>query len=109
MNSKVKNTVPWTYVVNFLVISTMKKMIDWFMKNNYRNQITQNLELKKSKEKTIEYLSNLKVIITHLIAGFLKNMLYNCCIKMIEYFFKPFRQFDDTGVHTSNLTKIRSS
>ena len=41
---KVKNTVPWTYVSNDL---NGEEIIGCFMKNNYRKQIKNNLELKK--------------------------------------------------------------
>ena len=50
-------------------------------------------------------MSNGKVIITHLIAGLIKNMFYSSYIIMSEYFPKPYRQFDDAGVHTSNLAE----
>ena len=62
---KVKNTVPWTYVSNDL---NGEEIIGCFMKNNYKKQIKNNLELKKySKEKIINYILNGKVLIIHLI------------------------------------------
>ena len=41
---KVKNTVPWTYVINNL---TVKKLLEHFMKKNYKRRIKKNSGLKK--------------------------------------------------------------
>ena len=41
---KVKNTVPWTYV---LMITMVKKLLEHFMKKNYKILIKKNLGLKK--------------------------------------------------------------
>ena len=41
---KVKNTVPWTYVINDL---NGEEIIGHFMKKNYKRQIKKNSELKK--------------------------------------------------------------
>ena len=61
---KVKNSVPWT----------VKKLLEHFMKKNYKKQIKKNSELKKkSNEKVIKYMLNGKVMIIHLIAGLTKQ------------------------------------
>ena len=39
--SKIKNTVPWTYVINDL---NVKKLLEHFMKKNYKRLIKKNLE-----------------------------------------------------------------
>ena len=41
---KVKNTVPWSYVIMFLMI---KKLLELFTKKNCKKQIKKSLELKK--------------------------------------------------------------
>ena len=41
---KVKNTVPWTYVINDLL---MKKLLKHFMKKNYKRLINKYLGQKK--------------------------------------------------------------
>ena len=41
---KVKNTVPWTYVINDL---NVEELLEYFMKKNYKRQIKKNSELKK--------------------------------------------------------------
>ena len=41
---KVKNTVPWSYVIMFLLI---KKLLELFTKKNCKKQIKKSLELKK--------------------------------------------------------------
>ena len=42
--SKIKNTVPWTYIINDF---NGKKLLEHFMKKNYRRLIKKNLEQKK--------------------------------------------------------------
>ena len=42
--SKIKNTVPWTYVINHL---NGEEIVRTFMKNNCRRKIRKNLECKK--------------------------------------------------------------
>ena len=44
MIRRVKNTVPWTYIIHDL---NGKEMIGTFLKNNYKKQIKNNLEFKK--------------------------------------------------------------
>ena len=68
---KVKKTVPWTYVINDLKV---KKLSDHFMEKNYKRLINMNLGSKKqSRKKVINYMSNGKVMIVHLIAGLIKK------------------------------------
>ena len=50
---KVKNTVPWTYVVMILMD---KKLLDSFMKKNCKKQIKKRLELKKIIKKKCDKL-----------------------------------------------------
>ena len=44
VNSKIKNTVPWTYVIND---SNGEKIIGTFMKKSCKKQIKKNLRYKK--------------------------------------------------------------
>ena len=55
----------------------VKKLLEVFMKKNYKKLIKNNLENKKYlKEKVINYMSNGKDMIIHLIAGLIKNIFY---------------------------------
>ena len=66
-------------------------LLEVFMKKNYKKQIKKNLEQKKYlKEKVINFLSNGKDMIIHLIVGLIKKKPH---IKMSQYFPKPFRRF----------------
>ena len=57
------------------MISMMKKLLEHFMKKNYKGLINKNLEQKKLLgEKLINYMSNGKVMIIHLIAGSIKKI-----------------------------------
>ena len=69
--SKIKNTVPWTYIINDL---NGEQIIGTFYWNkNCKRLIKKNSELEKYlKEKVISYMSNGKAIIIHLIAGLIK-------------------------------------
>ena len=52
----------------------MKKLLEHYMKKNYKRLTKKNLGLKKRlKEKVIDYMSNGKVIMIHLIAGLIKR------------------------------------
>ena len=42
--SKIKNTVPWTYIINDLMV---KQLLEHFIKKNWRRLVKKNLELKK--------------------------------------------------------------
>ena len=51
---KIKNTVPWTYFINDLMV---KKLLVHFMKINCKAQVKKNLEQKKYlRKKVISYL-----------------------------------------------------
>ena len=57
------------------MISMVKKLLEHFMKKNCKRLIKKNSELKKySKEKVKSYVSNGKVIISHLIVGLIKKI-----------------------------------
>ena len=57
-----------------LMISMVKKLLEYFMKMNYKKQINKDLGQKKSsKEKEINYISNGKDMIFCLIAGMIKK------------------------------------
>ena len=49
--NEIKNTVLWTYVINdlneTLVILLVKKLLEHFLKKNYKKLIKNNLEQKK--------------------------------------------------------------
>ena len=40
---KIKNTVSWTCVINLLMISMVKKLLEHFMEKNYKRLINKNL------------------------------------------------------------------
>ena len=65
---KVKNTVPWTYVINDL---NGEEIIGTFYEKEL--QKTNQEEFRIEKEKVIKYMLNGKVMITHLIAGLIKQ------------------------------------
>ena len=70
--SKIKNTVPWTYVINDL---NGEEIIGTFYEKELQKTNQKNLELKKQlKEKMINYMSNGKFMIIHLIAGLIKKI-----------------------------------
>ena len=76
--SKHKNIFAKGYAPNcsevVLMISMVKKLLEYFMKKNYKKQINKDLGQKKSlKEKEINYMSNGKDMIIHLIAGLIKK------------------------------------
>ena len=70
---KIKNTVPWTYIINDL---NGEEIIGIFYEKEYcKRLIKKYLELKKwLKEKVINYMTNGKVMIIHLIVGLLKTI-----------------------------------
>ena len=75
--SKIKNTVPWTYVINDLngeeiIGSFYEKELE---KTNQKELDQNRLEQKRYlKEKEINYMSNGKDIIIHLIVGLIKKI-----------------------------------
>ena len=74
--SKIKNTVPWTYVINDLNIWMVKKLLEVFTKKNCKKLVNENLEKKKYlKEKVINCISNGKGMIIVLIVGLIKKTM----------------------------------
>ena len=70
---KVKNSVPWTHVINDL---NDEEIIGTFYEKNCKRLIKKNLEQKKYLgKKVINYMLNGKVMIIHLIAGLIKKDL----------------------------------
>ena len=70
---KVKNTVPWTYVVNDL---NGEEIIGIFYEKELQKTNQQEFRIEKViKRKVINYMSNGKVMIVHLIAGLIKKIL----------------------------------
>ena len=68
---KVENTVPLTYIINDL---NGEKIIGNFYEKELQKQTNKDLGQKNSlKEKEINYMSNVKNIIIHLIAGLIKK------------------------------------
>ena len=60
-----------------LMISMVKKLLEYFMKKNYRRLIKKNLGWKKYlKEKVINCMSNGKGMIIVLIVGLIKKISY---------------------------------
>ena len=52
----------------------VKKLLEHFIKKNYKGLINKNLEQKKLlRKKVINYMSNGKVKIVHLMAGLIKK------------------------------------
>ena len=71
---KVKNTVPWTYVINDF---NGEEIFGRFYKKNHKKQMKKNLELKMySREKAINYMLNGKDTIIRLIVGLIKKTWY---------------------------------
>ena len=71
--SKIKNAVPWTYVVSDL---NGEKTTGSFYKKNCKKLVKKNLDYKKYlKEKVINGMSNGKDMIIVLIAGLIKQTL----------------------------------
>ena len=69
--SKIKNTVPWTYVIS------EKKLLEVFKQKNCKKLAKKTLEKKNySKEKVINCTSNGKGMITHLMVGLIKKTSY---------------------------------
>ena len=84
---KIKNTVPWTYVINDL---NGEEIIGTFYEKELQGTNRQEFKIEKVvRKKEINYMSNGKVIIVHLIVGLTKKTLY----KMSQYFPKPYKPF----------------
>ena len=70
---KVKNTFPWTYVINDL---NVEETIGTFSEKELRKTNQQKFKIEKViKKKVINYMSNGKAMIVHLIAGLIKKDL----------------------------------
>ena len=68
---KVKNTVPWTYFINDL---NGDEIIGTFYEKELQKTNQQEFRIEKViKRKVINYMSNGKVMIVHLIAGLIKK------------------------------------
>ena len=68
---KLKNTVPWTYIISDL---NDKEIIGTFYEKELQGTNQQKFRIEKViKKNSINYMSNGKVIIIHLIAGLIKK------------------------------------
>ena len=84
---KIKNTVPWAYVINDL---NGEEIIGTFYKQELQGTTQNEFRIeKKLREKVIDFMSNGKVIIVHLIIGLTKKTLY----KMSKYCPKTYEPF----------------
>ena len=68
---KIKNTVPWTYVINDL---NGEEIIGTFYENELQGTKQNVFSIEKViKKKAINYMENGKVVIIHLIVGLIKK------------------------------------
>ena len=73
ISSKIKNAVPWTYVINNL---NGKEIMEKFYEKDLQKTNQKEFRIKKVlKKKAISYMSNGKIIIIHLIVGLIKKDL----------------------------------
>ena len=87
MISKIKNTVPWTYVISDL---NGEPITGKFYEKELQKTSQEKFRIEKViKEKVINCTSNRKGMIVVLIVGLIKWH----CIKMSQYFPRPFRCF----------------
>ena len=70
MTKEVKNTVPWTYVINDF---NGEEIIGLFYDRELQKTNQQGLRIEKVIKKEINYMSNGKDMIIHLIAGPIKK------------------------------------
>ena len=71
MTIKIKNTVPWTYVINDL---NGQEIIGTFYEKDLYKIDQQEFRIEKVfRKKVINYMSNGKGMIVHLIAGLIKK------------------------------------
>ena len=69
--SKIKDTVPWTYVISHL---NGEKIAGSFMNRNCKKLVKKNSEQKKClKQKMISCMSNVEDMVIHLIIGLIKK------------------------------------
>ena len=75
MITKVKNAVPWTYIINDL---NGQEIIETFSGKEFQNpdQKVSNIEKVIKKKKKTSYTSNGKDMIIHLKVGLIKIILY---------------------------------
>ena len=87
MIKKVKNTVPWTHIINDL---NGKEIIGRFYEKESQKTNQKEFRIEKViKKKEASYMSNRKDMIIHLIVGLISKTLH----KMSQYFPKPCRSF----------------
>ena len=73
---KVKNTVPWTCIINDL---NGKEIIGTFYGKQLQKTNQQEFRIEKViKKKVMNYISNGKVMIIHLIVGLIKKIQCDC-------------------------------
>ena len=70
---KIKNTVPWTYVINDL---NGEEIIGTFYEKELQSTSQNKFRIEKVIKKNGDYMSNGKVIIIHLIVGLIKKTSY---------------------------------
>ena len=88
--SKVKNTVPWTYVISD---RNGEKDIGTFCEKEQKKTNQEEFKIKKViKKKETSYMLNGKTMTILLIVGLIKTKLY----KMSQYFPKPHKVFGET-------------
>ena len=73
---KVKTTVPWTYFINEIIGTFYEKELQKTNQQEFRIE-------KVIKRKVINYMSNGKVMIVHLIAGLIKKTQSNKCNSIV--------------------------
>ena len=84
---KIKNTVPWTYIINDL---NREEIIGTFYENGLQGTKLNEFRIEKViKRKGDKLYVNGRVMIILLIAGLIKKILY----KMSQYFPKPYELF----------------
>ena len=91
--NKIKNTVPWTYAINDL---NGEEITGSFYEKELQKTNQKEFRIEKVlKEKVMNYMSNGKDIIIHLIVGLIKKTLS-------QYFPKPFNS------HFSDSIKVKT-
>ena len=91
--SKIKNIVPWTYVISDL---NGEKIVGTFYEKELQKANQNEFQIEKvTKRKGDELFLKWKDMIIHLIVGLIKkkHLKKFPCIKMNQYFPKPFRNF----------------
>ena len=72
ISSKIKSTVPWTYVINDL---NGEKIIGTFYEKELEKTNQKEFRIEKYlRKKVINYVLNEKVLIIHLIDGLIKKI-----------------------------------